>query len=924
MLRLAAAPAAAAAPTRTAPDPATATATELSAYLREVLADASLLEAIELSSSSLAASLQRILAGADLDRAKLERAVLATTRYLLRMTGRPTPFGLLAGVAPVTFDSLSSSAKVRIGSAHTRQVLPDEGWLHAERRGQLPERVVANSLAVVRGDRLVLPYLRKLTEDEPGRELSLANSEAVQFIRTAARRPIAYEVLRARLLAATPDATPTDADKLLGQLITREILLGEYADVGDGAVVQVDLRVDADVRLPQAVADEAARVGSLLWRLSPPGDGLPALASYHRAFLDRYGTDRVVPVLDLLDPQVGLGPPAGYRIPLGERGGSEIPSNTCSAARDQALAAALAENAGTPELVLDDELVEKLVVGRGAQGGGSGDAHGGSRDAGDRVPDSLDLCAQVLGESPEALERGEFLLAATSGSIAAGAMIGRFAGLLGVEDALGELYDVPGPLPVQLKFAPYEPRFGNVLREPQVLPHTLAIGTFADPDDPTVVDVRDVCVGTTGERLYLFSKRLGRELAVVRPNMLNVVTGAPNVARFLAAVGLAGRRFWTPWQWGRLEVMPRLPRVRSGRSILAPALWRTDPELATVRDQAEWDAALDRWRERLAVPDVIRVGMFDHHLDLDLRVPLHRRLLRDQLRKEPSSVVSETLNAYGVTAGHANELVVPLVSVAERPEVGANPSWRTADERPSRYLPGGEWLSAKIYLAADLQDALLAGAVRELVARMGVDRWFFLRYRDPDAHLRIRFRHGDPAVLNAWAAELVEAGRIRTVVLDEYEPEVARYGGAEVMAAAEDVFCADSRAVLEQLSLRAGRKLAMPVEWLAALNQLDLLAGFGELEQWFLETYAIELANAVSPKERADFVKLQGDFQAFDCWGQRRAAVERYAGVSMPAVMSVLHLHNNRLLGTDRTLERRAYGLARAALKRRLDRQRHM
>ncbi|GAA1591205.1 lantibiotic dehydratase [Kribbella hippodromi] len=917
MLRLAAAPAAAAAPTRTAPDPATATVGELSTYLREVLTDAALLEAIELSSPSLAASLQRILAGADVERAKLERAILATTRYLLRMTGRPTPFGLLAGVAPVVFDGLSGSAKVRIGSAHTRQVLPDEGWLHAERRGQLPVRVVANNLAVIRGDRLVLPYLRKLAEDDPGRELSLANSEAVQFIRAAARRPVAYEVLRARLLEATPDATPADADQLLDQLLTREILLGEYAQadpdapvvtdrLGRPGSVQVDLRVDADVRLPQAVADEAARVGSLLWRLSPPGDGLPALASYHRAFLDRYGTDRVVPVLDLLDPQVGLGPPAGYRIPVGERGGAEVPSNTCSAARDQALAVALVENAGAEELVLDNQLVSQLVS-----------------EGSDRAPDSLDLCAQVLADSPEALERGEFLLAATSGSIAAGAMIGRFAGLLGVEDALGELYDVPGPVPVQLKFAPYEPRFGNVLREPQLLPHTLAVGTFADPDDPAVVEVRDVCVGTTGERLYLFSKRLGRELTVVRPNMLNVVTGAPNVARFLAAVGLAGRRFWTPWQWGRLDVMPRLPRVRSGRSILAPALWRTDPELATVRDQSEWDAALDHWRERLAVPEVIRVGMFDHHLDLDLRVPLHRRLLRDQLRKEPSSVVSETLNAYGVTAGHANELVVPLVSVAERPEVVANPSWRTADERPPRHLPGGEWLSAKVYLAADLQDALLVGAVRELVARMGVDRWFFLRYRDPSEHLRIRFRGGDPAVLNAWAGELVEAGRIRTVVLDEYEPEVARYGGAGVMGAAEDVFCADSRAVLEQLRLRAGRRLTMPVEWLAALNHLDLLGGFGQLEQWFLDTYPIELSNEVSPKDRAEFAKLHAGFEGLDCWGQRRAAVERYAGVSMPAVMSVLHLHNNRLLGTDRTLERRAYGLVRSTLKRTLDRRRH-
>ncbi|WP_427884701.1 lantibiotic dehydratase [Kribbella sp. GL6] len=880
VLRLAASPAAAAAPTR-AP----------AAHLRDLLADKSLLEAIELSSPSLAGTLRRFLRGEPLDAAKLDRALLSTARYLLRMTGRPTPFGLLAGVAPVTF---ASTTHVRIGTAHTRHVLPDAAWLHTTRRDQQPARVVTNNLTFVRGNRLVLPYLRKLTPETPGRELTVANTEAVQYIQAAAHHPIPYNTLLESLLAATPAATREDADHLLKQLLDKEILLGDHtpeATPTAGGEVQVDLRVDAEVRLPLAVAEEAARAASLLWRLSPPGDGLPTLAAYHRAFLDRYGTDRVVPVLELMDPQIGLGAPAGYRIPVGERGREEVPDNTYPAARDEALAAALT---GGDELLLDDALIDRLV---------------GTSD--DQPPDSLDLCAQLLADSPEALERGDFLLAATSGSIAAGAMIGRFAGMLGLEHQLTELYDVPGPLAVQLEFAPYEPRFGNVLREPRVLPHRLAVGTFADPADPGVVDVHDVCVGTTGERLYLFSTKLRRELTVVRPNMLNVVTGAPNVARFLAAIGLAGRRFWTPWQWGRLEVLPRLPRVRSGRSILAPALWRTDPNLSTATD---WDRTLDAWRERRQVPDVIRVGMFDHHLDLDLRVPLHRRLFRDQLRKEPSSVVSEPLTGYGVTAGHANEIVVPLVSVADRPEVAPNPSWSTANHRPPRHLPGGEWLSAKIYLPADLQDALLAGPVRQLVERMDVGRWFFLRYRDPDAHLRIRFHQGDPAILHDWATDLVESGRIRTLVLDEYEPEVARYGGTDVMAAAEDVFCADSRAVLEQL------KTQLPRESLAAFNILDLLEGFGDLQQWFVDTYSIDLSNAITPADRKAFLQVS---DTFDCWQQRRTAVEKYAGVGMPAVMSVLHLHCNRLLGTARTLERRAYGLARVALKRRIDRRRH-
>ena len=953
VLRLATAPVAAAAPTRAAPDPATATAGELLAYLRELLADPKLFEAIEVSSSSLARTLDKLLAEdspgtTKPERAKLERAVLAVTRYLLRMSGRPTPFGLLAGVAPVQFDG---TAKVRIGSAHTRSVAPDSGWLHTAQRQQLPDRVVANNLAEVRGDRLVLHYLRKLTDEEPGRQLSVANTPVVQLLREAAHRPIEYAVLRDRLLQAHPEASVADADELLGQLLDREILLAEYAQVPEvgreyaleggreswraataaayGIVetakppLQVDLRLDADVRLPQSVADEAARAAEVLWRLSPQGGGLPRLLEYHEEFLDRYGTDRVVPVLELLDPHLGLGPPAGYRVPRGERPGADEPNNVYPATRDQTLAAML----GPSELVLDDALVDRLA---------------GESD--DTAPDSLDLCAQLLADSAEAVERGEFLLAATSGSVTAGAMIGRFASMLGLEEQLGELLTAgSGPLAVQLDFQPYEPRSGNVLRVPRLLPHLLSVGTFADPADPGVLDVRDVAVGTTGDRLYLTSPKVDRELRVIRPNMLNIVTGVPNAARFLAAVGLVGRRHWTPWQWGRLEVLPRLPRVRSGRTILAPALWRTDPALGSGKlDTCEWNDLLDRWRDQLEVPDVVRVSIFDHHLDLDLRVPMHRRLLRDQLRKQPESVVSETPAAYGaglgsgsgsgsgfglgVTAGHANELVIPLVSTAEQEAVQPNPSWRTANAPRIRHFPGGEWLYTKVYAMSDLHDGLLSGQVSRLVERMGAERWFFLRYRDPDAHLRLRFHAGDQAVLHDWAREAAAAGLIRTMVLDEYEPETVRYGGPEVLQAAEELFCADSRAVIEQLKLRTQGKLDLPIESLVALNHLDLLTSFGDLEQWFVDTYPIDLSNLVPQATRAEFSRLLADFQPLDCWQQRRVAAARYGEAvrSNPqAVMSVLHMHANRLLGMDRAAEDRAYGVLRAGLRRRLDQRRH-
>lgn len=47
----------------------------------------------------------------------------------------------------------------------------------------------------------------------------------------------------------------------------------------------------------------------------PVHRGNPHLRDYHLAFLEKYGTDRAVPVLELLDDARGLGLPRAYRQP---------------------------------------------------------------------------------------------------------------------------------------------------------------------------------------------------------------------------------------------------------------------------------------------------------------------------------------------------------------------------------------------------------------------------------------------------------------------------------------------------------------------------------------------------------------------------------------------------------------------------------
>jgi thiopeptide-type bacteriocin biosynthesis protein len=150
-----------------------------------------------------------------------------------------------------------------------------------------------------------------------------------------------------------------------------------------------------------------------------------------------------------------------------------------------------------------------------------------------------------------------------------------------------------------------------------------------------------------------------------------------------------------------------------------------------------------------------------------------------------------------------------------------------------RFPPGSEWLYAKLYTGVATADQVLREVVRPVTAAAlhsgAADGWFFIRYGDPDWHLRLRF-HGRPdrlhaevlPALQAAAAPLLDDGRLWRVQLDTYEREVERYGGAEGVVLAERLFHADSEAVLALAGLLA-EDARGDVRWRLALLGMDRL-----------------------------------------------------------------------------------------------------
>jgi thiopeptide-type bacteriocin biosynthesis protein len=440
-----------------------------------------------------------------------------------------------------------------------------------------------------------------------------------------------------------------------------------------------------------------------------------------------------------------------------------------------------------------------------------------------------------------------------------------------------------------------EGRLGNVLARPVLrgweIPYLGQPGVPADRQLP----VTDLLVSVVGDEIVLRSARLGRRVIPRLTSAHNFYT-SQGIYRFLCLLQGQGVAGALGWDWGPLRQAPFLPRLVSGRLVLCRAAWKVEgPELRALgqaRGAARFQA-VQTWRSQWRLPRWVCLADADNELPVDLDNVLSVDTLLELVKgRDRVSLVElypgpDRLCASGPEGRFVHELVVPFVcpvlSQANTLSAAA-PLCRGRQKRKAvvrRFPPGSEWLYAKLYTGAATADQVLRQVVRPVTKTAlhsgAADGWFFIRYGDPDWHLRLRL-HGQPErlqdevwpVLRAAVAPLLDNGRLWRVQLDTYEREVERYGGEEGIVLAERLFQADSEAVLQMVELYPEDPRG-DVRWRLALCGMDLLLA----DLGFDLTLRREVVGRLRASYAAEF-HIEGKVrrQLGDRYRQERAALE--------------------------------------------------
>ena len=399
-------------------------------------------------------------------------------------------------------------------------------------------------------------------------------------------------------------------------------------------------------------------------------------------------------------------------------------------------------------------------------------------------------------------------------------LLGRFAHSdTLVKDIVQEIADAeqsfnPDAILADIAHLP-EDLHGNVVTRPSFYNYTISY--LSNPSTTKQIPVQDLYISIKGDQILLFSRKLQHYVIPRLSVAHNHAKSELPVYRFLCDLQNYGLKTGLGFCWSVLDHQFKfLPRAEYKSVILYPATWhlsKDDFALLIKKDVEDVDQRIALFKKQWRLPDQFVLADSDQELFVDLtkswlvKVFIHTIRRREHITlKEffyPSDAVTDTEgNIY------ANQMVATLIKQA--PTYQCPKILDIAQTLTRNFIPGSEWLYYKIYCGTHVADQIIAEAisafVQELLEQQLIDQWFFVRYADPESHLRLRFR----------CAKKISASKIIFLVkekltifqktdivwkvqLDSYEREIERYG-ADTMELVEAVFYHDSVAVAALLS----------------------------------------------------------------------------------------------------------------------------
>ncbi len=464
-----------------------------------------------------------------------------------------------------------------------------------------------------------------------------------------------------------------------------------------------------------------------------------------------------------------------------------------------------------------------------------------------KIPESLYAFGSILASSAQSVDEGDFKfqLSVLSGP-SAGNLFARFSHgdeklSAFVKQAIEqEESSQPNAIFAEVVHLP-ESRVGNILMRPAFRKYEIPFLGNSSVVSEYQISLDDLLISVpNGSRVVLKSKRLNKEIIPRLTSAHNYNIGI-GVYRFLCDLQKDGYNSTFMWDWGMLSDQVFLPRIEYKKLILSRAKWRIKAQnyAEFSNKQVPQPTFWTQLRVDLDIPRFTVLTEGDNELLIDWQNEASLEIIYQKIKKKGIVNLQEFLSTpencfvEDKNGKYTNEVLLPLY---KKVEVNAPKSTLSTiiNQTQRSFVPGREWFYIKIYAGVKSSERILTEIIKplteELIENGVIDKWFFIRFKDSNEHLRIRFYSENNkdfgqyilSLFNEKMESYFQNKMVYKVQIDTYDREIERYGSKSIELC-EKLFYHDSVAVLNFTDMLDGGEDGEQYRWLFALKGIDML-----------------------------------------------------------------------------------------------------
>lgn len=567
------------------------------------------------------------------------------------------------------------------------------------------------------------------------------------------------------------------------------------------------------------------------------------LEVFRLAFTTRY-EDRLVPLSEILDDEIGIGYPVGSISNEDFDGCLEnikLPNGNRAISKDEGF---------SPFYIYLLNQINKLSENQGRILELSSSDLNNFSSTKAKIPATFSIFCSMLGTNEDSINNGDYKVILSNNTITTAASpMNRFSvsdseiALLCKEIIEHEQNFFDDKIVAEVVHSPNS-RLENITYRAVTREYEIPLGSRSNHEYDKQIPLEDILVCVSLDEVKLVSKKHRKEI-IPRISNNHVFNAGDSLSayQFLGELQLQNYQVDLLWRWGPLANLDFLPRVVLDKNIVCSlATWRVTLDKSFFNKSGNISERLSSELASRGFPKFVSLRQRgDNLLLIDIEDISCLLILTKLFIQSPNLIFHEYLGSEGNSIikdehgkGFASELIIPYVALKEDKDlVVTNPikSIKLEFKDKREFFPGEEFLYLKIYCAKSMGQMVLMECLFPIfIEKNESDTIFFIRYQDPEDHIRLRIRKENNGLLIAGIynriKKYVTYKAIYKIQYDTYHRELDRYTILPY-AKTELIFSLDSKIILQMISFLDKANMRSMTWVIAIKNIYSYLSNFG-------------------------------------------------------------------------------------------------